>query len=117
MMPFASAYEPRQPARMCGETLPRVQLGHPKAGHACDMAGTQVHNVATMSPCCASGSGLPLNACRRLNWRQSARFGLVGLTLHGPFFYSGFRWLDSRFGTAATLQKVRSAARRVQARR
>lgn len=42
----------------------------------------------------------------RLNWRQSARFGLVGLTLHGPFFYSGFRWLDSRFGTAATLQKA-----------
>jgi len=43
----------------------------------------------------------------RVQWRQSLQFGLVGLTLHGPFFYNGFRWLDARFGTAATLQKVR----------
>ncbi|PSC72962.1 peroxisomal membrane [Micractinium conductrix] len=48
----------------------------------------------------------------RLDWRQSARFGLVGLTLHGPFFFHGFRWLDARFGAAATLQKalVKTAA-------
>ncbi|CAG9461961.1 unnamed protein product [Pedinophyceae sp. YPF-701] len=28
------------------------------------------------------------------DWARTARFGLVGLTLHGPFFYHGFRWID-----------------------
>ncbi|GLC52047.1 hypothetical protein PLESTB_000576600 [Pleodorina starrii] len=37
------------------------------------------------------------------DWRRTARFGLVGLTLHGPFFLWGFRMLDQRFGPAKTL--------------
>ena len=53
-----------------------------------------------------TASLLPGARCR-VNWRQSLRFGVVGLTLHGPFFYHAYRWLDSRFGTAATLQRVR----------
>jgi len=40
----------------------------------------------------------------KLDIGQSARFGLVGLTLHGPWFYYGFRWLDNTFGTTTTLK-------------
>mmetsp|Transcript_18058 Transcript_18058/g.45725 ORF Transcript_18058/g.45725 Transcript_18058/m.45725 type:complete len:208 (+) Transcript_18058:194-817(+) len=29
------------------------------------------------------------------DWARTARFGLVGCTLHGPFFLYGFRWLDA----------------------
>lgn len=42
----------------------------------------------------------------KIDLAQSARFGLVGLTLHGPFFFYGFRWLDTAFGTNATLRKA-----------
>ena len=45
---------------------------------------------------------------RTNDWARSARFGLVGLTLHGPFFLHGFRWLDTaltpRIGTAVSLR-------------
>ena len=41
----------------------------------------------------------PKPSCR-LDLRQTLRFGVVGITLHGPFFFRGFRWLDSRFGGA-----------------
>jgi hypothetical protein len=30
----------------------------------------------------------------------------VGLTLHGPFFFTGFKWLDSTFGKAATFRNA-----------
>ena len=30
-----------------------------------------------------------------LDATRSARFGLVGLTLHGPFFHRAFQWLDA----------------------
>ena len=43
---------------------------------------------------------------RRLDAAQAARFALVGATLHGPFFWAGFRWLDATLGPAATLRKV-----------
>eukprot|EP00270_Netrium_digitus_P019081 TRINITY_DN741_c0_g1_i2.p1 TRINITY_DN741_c0_g1~~TRINITY_DN741_c0_g1_i2.p1 ORF type:complete len:158 (+),score=19.99 TRINITY_DN741_c0_g1_i2:111-584(+) len=36
--------------------------------------------------------------------QRTARFGLVGLTLHGPFFYHGMQQLDLRFGPAKSLQ-------------
>lgn len=42
----------------------------------------------------------------RLDARQTARFALVGATLHGPFFYQGFKWLDATLGPAATLRTV-----------
>ena len=44
-----------------------------------------------------------------LDKNQIARFGVVGCTLHGPFFLRGFAWLDSTFGPAATLRQVRCA--------
>jgi hypothetical protein len=28
------------------------------------------------------------------DWDRTARFGMLGITLHGPFFLYGFRWLD-----------------------
>ncbi|EFJ47454.1 hypothetical protein VOLCADRAFT_92190 [Volvox carteri f. nagariensis] len=37
------------------------------------------------------------------DWKRTARFGLIGLTLHGPFFLWGFRMIDERFGPAKTL--------------
>ena len=33
----------------------------------------------------------------QIDFRQTARFGLVGLTLHGPYFHVAFRWLDATF--------------------
>ncbi|KAL6756627.1 hypothetical protein V8C86DRAFT_2644125 [Haematococcus lacustris] len=39
----------------------------------------------------------------RCDWRRVARFGLVGATLHGPFFYWGLAALDKRFGAATTI--------------
>jgi hypothetical protein len=43
--------------------------------------------------------------------QRALRFGLVGLTLHGPFFYTGFRALDQTFGAKATLKNVRAMRR------
>ena len=34
-------------------------------------------------------------APRPHDWRRTARFAAVGAALHGPFFYTGFRWLDA----------------------
>lgn len=33
----------------------------------------------------------------RINYRQTANFAIVGLTLHGPYFYAAFSWLDRAF--------------------
>eukprot|EP01023_Acetabularia_acetabulum_P019280 TRINITY_DN19801_c0_g2_i1.p3 TRINITY_DN19801_c0_g2~~TRINITY_DN19801_c0_g2_i1.p3 ORF type:complete len:210 (-),score=9.08 TRINITY_DN19801_c0_g2_i1:522-1061(-) len=40
----------------------------------------------------------------QFDWNRSYRFAVVGLTLHGPFFYFGFRALDSYMGAARTLR-------------
>lgn len=61
--------------------------------------------------CGAAGTYLEISTFSRsvpcrIDARQTMRFALVGTTLHGPFFYHGFRWLDSSMGTAKTLQKV-----------
>lgn len=37
-------------------------------------------------------------------------FGLVGLTLHGPFFLKGFQWIDQVCGPKTTITNVRMAA-------
>eukprot|EP00882_Tetradesmus_deserticola_P004187 GHRQ01004423.1.p1 GENE.GHRQ01004423.1~~GHRQ01004423.1.p1 ORF type:complete len:181 (+),score=35.37 GHRQ01004423.1:187-729(+) len=42
----------------------------------------------------------------RIDSARAARFGLIGLTLHGPFFFKGFQFLDGKFGTAKTLQNA-----------
>lgn len=34
----------------------------------------------------------------RLDWGQTGRFGLVGFTLHGPYFLGGFKVLDRLYG-------------------
>ncbi|KAK9820968.1 hypothetical protein WJX81_002298 [Elliptochloris bilobata] len=36
--------------------------------------------------------------------RRNARFSVIGLTLHGPLFYHGFRALDTHIGAAPTLR-------------
>ncbi|KAL4857384.1 PXMP2/4 family protein 4 [Chlorella vulgaris] len=41
-----------------------------------------------------------------LNWRQTARFGLIGLAFHGPYFYNAFRWLDATLGPSVTFQRA-----------
>mmetsp|Transcript_4461 Transcript_4461/g.7440 ORF Transcript_4461/g.7440 Transcript_4461/m.7440 type:complete len:188 (+) Transcript_4461:188-751(+) len=37
------------------------------------------------------------------DWKRTARFSLVGLTLHGPFFLWGFGMLDKTMGPGKTL--------------
>ncbi|GLI70563.1 hypothetical protein VaNZ11_015486 [Volvox africanus] len=37
------------------------------------------------------------------DWKRTARFGLIGATLHGPFFLWGFQMIDGRFGPATNL--------------
>lgn len=39
-----------------------------------------------------------------LDFQRTLRFALVGLTLHGPYFLHGFRWLDATFGPSKSLQ-------------
>jgi hypothetical protein len=46
-------------------------------------------------------------AKRKIDWSRTARFAVVGATLHGPFFYTGMQLLDLRFGTAQTLKTVK----------
>ena len=41
-----------------------------------------------------------------VNWRQSLRFALVGATLHGPYFFFGFKGLDRVFGTSKLIKTV-----------
>lgn len=45
-----------------------------------------------------------------LDWARTARFAVIGLTLHGPLFYAGFKQLDKLLGTAPTLGTVRGAS-------
>lgn len=33
------------------------------------------------------------------DWQRTARFAIVGATLHGPFFHQGFKLIDRIFGT------------------
>lgn len=35
---------------------------------------------------------------------RTLRWTVTGLTLHGPYFWAGFRWLDSQFGATSTLR-------------
>eukprot|EP00656_Telonema_subtile_P056803 TRINITY_DN9175_c0_g1_i1.p1 TRINITY_DN9175_c0_g1~~TRINITY_DN9175_c0_g1_i1.p1 ORF type:complete len:221 (-),score=39.89 TRINITY_DN9175_c0_g1_i1:111-773(-) len=39
-----------------------------------------------------------------LDWQRTVRFGIVGVTLHGPYFQRGFAKVDSMFG--ASLNKA-----------
>lgn len=41
-----------------------------------------------------------------INLKQTARFGLIGLTLHGPYFYQSFRWLDKTLGQSSTFKQA-----------
>ncbi|KAG7668968.1 hypothetical protein Ndes2526B_g00683 [Nannochloris sp. 'desiccata'] len=41
-----------------------------------------------------------------INLKQTAQFGMVGLTLHGPYFHHSFRWLDRTLGQSATLRQA-----------
>ncbi|KAK9820187.1 hypothetical protein WJX72_007267 [[Myrmecia] bisecta] len=40
----------------------------------------------------------------RHDWRRTQRFALIGLTLHGPYFYQGFRVIDATFGASRTAE-------------
>ena len=40
--------------------------------------------------------------------KRTARFGVVGLTLHGPTFFMGFRAVDGFFGGSKFLPAVRN---------
>lgn len=42
----------------------------------------------------------------KLDVQRTLRFSVIGLTLHGPFFFKGFQWLDSYFGKAATFRNA-----------
>ena len=60
-----------------------------------------MHPIAKASLISASCAVAGDAACQRLtrrrgphDWRRSMRFAAVGATMHGPFFYTGFRWLD-----------------------
>ena len=45
---------------------------------------------------------------KAVDWHRTARFSVIGLTLHGPLFYHGFRALDTHIGSAPTLRLVRA---------
>ena len=41
-----------------------------------------------------------------IDWQKVARFGIVGATLHGPYFFFGFKFIDRIFGTGRNLKTV-----------
>lgn len=43
---------------------------------------------------------------QQLDWGRTAKFAVIGLTLHGPYFFKGFELLDAKFGTAATFRNA-----------
>ncbi|GAQ78838.1 Mpv17-like protein [Klebsormidium nitens] len=45
-----------------------------------------------------------LSFVQDLDFQRTLRFAFVGLTLHGPYFLHGFRWLDATFGPSKSLQ-------------
>lgn len=45
---------------------------------------------------------------KAVDWHRTARFSVIGLTLHGPLFFHGFRALDKHIGSAPTLRLVRA---------
>lgn len=51
-----------------------------------------------MCACRAGGAGLDLERARN--------FGIIGLTIHGPFFFHGFKALDTYMGPAQSLGNV-----------
>lgn len=85
---------------------------------ACLASCTPGHEpLALPSASCTAASSQPLlpipsvaNARSHISkandWRRTARFGVIGLTLHGPYFLHGFRALDQRFGLAQDLKTV-----------
>jgi len=40
------------------------------------------------------------------DWPRTARFAVVGLVVHGPFFFRGFRWLDGLAGPGGALPRL-----------
>jgi protein Mpv17 len=40
-----------------------------------------------------------------VDWKQTAKFGLIGFTCHGPYFRYGLNWLE-RFGTGTSIKTV-----------
>ncbi|KAJ3311314.1 hypothetical protein HDV04_004122 [Boothiomyces sp. JEL0838] len=43
---------------------------------------------------------------KHIDWQQSAKFALIGFTLHGPYFWAGFKFLDRMFGMAKAMPTV-----------
>ena len=70
---------------------------HPDASHPNDV----VRSTDTVSSE-QTHSGTEEDKPRWDPWR-TARFSLIGLTLHGPYFYTGFRTLDTYFGPSKSI--------------
>lgn len=75
---------------------------------------------ASITSCCVMAAGDVFCQCITSRQRheviaaedwnrvQTGRFAVVGLTLHGPFFYHGFQWLDRLKAPGPKLQQVGS---------
>ena len=72
----------------------------------CTLQATKAPSEVVHPDSCQSA-----NVCRvcRFAWDASrtARFALVGATLHGPLFLKGFQWIDRVCGSRKTLATVR----------
>ena len=42
-----------------------------------------------------------------MDWKRTSRFAILGLTLHGPWFFKGFQFIDRVCGPSKTLVTVR----------
>lgn len=52
------------------------------------------------------GSGNAAAAAEEVDWPRTGRWAIAGLTIHGPFFFLGFRRVDQYFGAATSLKIV-----------
>eukprot|EP00878_Enallax_costatus_P000422 GHUV01000512.1.p1 GENE.GHUV01000512.1~~GHUV01000512.1.p1 ORF type:complete len:189 (+),score=54.40 GHUV01000512.1:193-759(+) len=79
------------------QLLNRLQPIHKAALTSCSLMA--LGDVACQAISCKAARK-PLH----IDLARAGRFGIIGLTLHGPLFFKGFGWLDRQFGAAQTLK-------------
>jgi protein Mpv17 len=79
---------------MASAPAARAFLARPVVRAALTSATVMAAGDALCQALRANAAGRPLSLST-LDAASSARFGLVGLTLHGPYFLRAFRWLDA----------------------
>ncbi len=80
--------------------------GAPNESWQCERAPCPPHH-STGDVICQKIQARNLAAQPPVDLHRTARFAIVGLLMHGPFFYHGYRWLDTFAHGPPSLKGVR----------